>query len=296
MARNFFDQASRYAAKLDPPGFLSWLLGVPSVAFRGWLDTRRIPFPGETDRTCDTVAHLDDPARPGTAWAAVVEFQIEPRADLTFRLLIYLGQLGLEERPADGQRFEVGAIVVNLTGAGQTSCSMQYGGTAMVTRLGVAECDMGREKAADVLAGIEAGRLTRCLLPWVPLMHGGAEPGIIHKWLDLARAEPDDRRRGDFGGLALVFAEAADRSDVWKQALKGWNMVESQQVLEWMAQGKAEGGAEMLLRVLRNRFGPLPVDLETAVRSTTNLNTLETWVDLAMTSPALADFRRDAQV
>jgi hypothetical protein len=29
------------------------------LAYREWLDTRTIPFPGERDRTCDTVARLD---------------------------------------------------------------------------------------------------------------------------------------------------------------------------------------------------------------------------------------------
>jgi hypothetical protein len=60
MTPNSYDQVSRYAAKLDPPSLLRWLLGEPaaSVAFRGWLDTRTIPFPGEADRVCDTVAGL----------------------------------------------------------------------------------------------------------------------------------------------------------------------------------------------------------------------------------------------
>ena len=29
MPGNHFDKAARYAAKLDPPGFLGWLLGLP---------------------------------------------------------------------------------------------------------------------------------------------------------------------------------------------------------------------------------------------------------------------------
>jgi hypothetical protein len=38
VSQNVFDKASRFAAKLDPPGFLSWLLGLPpdGFAFRGW--------------------------------------------------------------------------------------------------------------------------------------------------------------------------------------------------------------------------------------------------------------------
>jgi hypothetical protein len=63
-------------------------------------------------------------------------------------------------------------------------------------------------------------------------MHGGAETGIIQRWIELASQEADSRRRGDFGGLALVSAEAAKRLPVWKEALKEWNVIESQQVLE----------------------------------------------------------------
>jgi hypothetical protein len=48
MPENDYDKANRYAANLDAPGFLSWLLGLPPerFAFRGWLNTRRLPALG----------------------------------------------------------------------------------------------------------------------------------------------------------------------------------------------------------------------------------------------------------
>jgi hypothetical protein len=58
---NPYDKSARYTAKMDPPGFLRWLLPrmmQGGYAFQRWLDTRRLPFPGEPDRTCDTVAEL----------------------------------------------------------------------------------------------------------------------------------------------------------------------------------------------------------------------------------------------
>src|SRR5262249_31174521 len=64
MARNVYDQAARYVAKLDPASFLRWLLRMASVLFHRWLDTRQLPFPGEADRICDTVACLEDPTTP----------------------------------------------------------------------------------------------------------------------------------------------------------------------------------------------------------------------------------------
>jgi hypothetical protein len=49
MSPNRFDQASRYAAKLDAVGFLGWLLreDAAELRFRLWLDTRTLPFPGD---------------------------------------------------------------------------------------------------------------------------------------------------------------------------------------------------------------------------------------------------------
>jgi hypothetical protein len=221
MTKNFYDQAARYAAKLDPPGFLRWVLRMAALVFHRWLDTRRLPFPGEKDRTCDTVACLEDPAIPGELWAVPAEFSIEPRGELFGRLLVYLGQLWEEERPTSerGSRYMVGAIVINLTGHGHTSRDMTLGTTGIRTCLGVAERDLEDEDAAAVLAGIAAGGIARCLLAFIPLMKGGAEAANIQEWLRLASAETDAGLRGDYGGLAVVLAEAAGRRDVWAQAL-----------------------------------------------------------------------------
>jgi len=74
---NRFDQAARYLAKLDPTGFLAWVLGV-EVLFHRWLDTRSLPFPAEPDRTSDTVACVTLPDQPRRHWAVPVEFCSRP--------------------------------------------------------------------------------------------------------------------------------------------------------------------------------------------------------------------------
>lgn len=138
-------------------------------------------------------------------------------------------------------------------------------------------------------------------------MHGGAEAAIMECWRELAAQEPDRRRRGDYGGLALVFAEAAGCLEVWKEALKEWNMIESQQVLEWMAQGEAKGKAEgmvqgeargeanAVLRLLAKRFPPGPTkDLTAAIEATTDLQRLRNWFDLAYAANSLDAFRQAA--
>jgi hypothetical protein len=267
---NVWDQASRYAAKrLDAPGFIRWLLRPPpTFSFPGWLDTRTLPFPGEPDRICDTVACFADEEHPGVWWAIPVEFGVRPQADLFGRLLIYLGHLWLEKRPTDqrGERYSVGAAVVNLTGRGRTSRDMDALLLGIRTCLQIAEHNLEEDDAAATLAEITADRLPRCVLPWIPLMQGGGDPANMARWKELAQAEPDSRLRGDYGGLALVFAEAVGRRDAWKQALEGWNVVESVQVREWMAEGEARGkviaSRALLQSLLEDRFGPLPEALQ----------------------------------
>src|SRR5262249_17828347 len=147
---------------------------------------------------------------PAVEWAVPVEFTLEPDETLFGRLLACLGFLWLEKRPTDqrGERFHVGAVVVNLTGRGRTSRTMTRHQTGMRTGLDVVERDLIAYAAADVLADIAAGTVAPCVLVWVPLMTGGAEDGNIQRWCELAAAEPDARRRSEYGGLALVFAEA----------------------------------------------------------------------------------------
>jgi hypothetical protein len=324
MTPNVFDQAARYAAKLDPLAFLLWLLPRLAAAARfvGWLDTRTVPYPGDPDRTCDTVAGLAEVTDPPRRWALPIEFQSRPDAALFGRLLEYLARLWLELRPPelpDG-RYEVGAAVVNLTGVGRTSREMRLGRTGVRTCLAVVERNLAEEDAAATLAGIEAGRLGRGLLPWIPLLHGGAEAGIIAQWKDLAAAEPDMRRRADYGGLALVFAELAGCWLAWKRALEGWNVEVSQQVLEWQAQarqegeregelrgrregerkgkregerkGKRDGKREALLDLLALRFPPaVPPDVVAAVRATNDLKQLDRWFAAAATAASLDEVR-----
>jgi hypothetical protein len=105
---------------------------------------------------------------------------------------------------------------------------MVLGPTGLRTCLGVGERNLRDEDAAAPLAGIAASHLARCLLPFIPLMRGGAEPSMIAEWKTLAQAVPDARRRSDYGGLALVFAALTDCRPLWKRELEGWNVEQSQ--------------------------------------------------------------------
>jgi hypothetical protein len=125
----------------------------------------------------------------------------------------------------------------------------------------------------------------------------------VQEWKRLAGVEADPRRRGDYGGLAKVFAELAGRADVWQTGLEGWNVEVSQVVLEWQAQalakGIALGQAEMLplvhtqlLQLLEaNLKVELPADLIAAVNGQKEPAVLDRWSALARTASSLADVR-----
>lgn len=113
-----YDQAARYAVKLEPKDLFAWLLPGADLAFARWLDTQTIPWPGEPDRRCDTVAELVPAGGLGPPWVVVLELQTRPGPDLPERLLEYLARLRREHRhgPHGQDKYPMGAAVMNLTG------------------------------------------------------------------------------------------------------------------------------------------------------------------------------------
>ncbi len=287
MPENPFDKASRFAAQMDSAGFLGWLLRLPpgGFAFGGWLDTRAVPFPGDRDRTGDTVARLERPTGDQPPWAVAVEFQTVPDPDMFGRLTDYLSMLWRHLRPDKerGSRFDVGAAVVNLTGNGLASRRMDWPEAGLTTELKVVERNLETESADELLAGIEAGRVSRCLLPWVPLMAGADNPALVDRWKVLAEAEPASQRKAEFGGIALLFAGRVGRKGLWEAKLEGWNVEESIVVNEWMAKGEARGRAAgraeavraLVLNLGAKRFGPAPTNVGDELRSIGEYERLE---------------------
>ncbi len=291
MSQSHFDQACRYAAKIDPVGFLAWLLG-ERVAFLRWLDTRTIPFPGAPDRTCDTVACITGQAGEAP-WALPVEFSTEPDEAMFGRMLEYLGRVWREQVPEDAStpRYRVAGVVVNLTGVGKASQDMRL--ARLRTCLDVDDCNMATKDAATTLDGITAETVARCLLPWIPLMWGGDRPDIILRWKELAGAEADGRLRGLYGALAVVFAESAGRRRLWKDELKEWNVRESETVLEWIAEGKLEEKVHSVLRLLEMKFPPgAPADVASLIRATDDGALLDQWFKAAFEVSSLDEFIR----
>ncbi len=232
---------------------------------------------------------------------------------------------GSKRGPTAAARYRVGAVVVNLTGRGDTSRDLRLGRTGVHTCLEVVEVNPSTHRADTTLEAIALGELPRCILPWLPLMQGGDDVDILNRWKEIAAGEPDATRRGDYGGLAIVFAEAAGRLTLWKEALKGWNMRDSQQVLEWIEQGRKEGKLEgklegeregqkkgkeqgkkegkkegkiegernALLRLLRKKFSArLPAKLVASIQACDDESRLARWFDSAIDADSLEAFRQ----
>jgi hypothetical protein len=292
-------------------GFLRWLVpeGPEALSFLRWVDTRTLPFPGEAERTCDTVADLEDTA-VGLRYALLLEFLTEPEAAMFGLVLEYATRLWREARPepqADS-RFEVVIAVVCLTGRNRTAREMRLATTPWHLRLEPIERNLADEDASATLAAMTAGLLSLVLLPFIPLMCDGTEPGIKERWKQVAQTEPDSRRRSDYAGLTLVFAELARAPHLWRNALEGWNVRQSMQVLEWQAEaekrgeergeqrgreiGRVEGKAEALLRLLEKRFRRKPpAAIVQRIQATTDLAQLETWFDAAITIGSMKEFK-----
>jgi hypothetical protein len=122
-------------------------------------------------------------------------------------------------------------------------------------------------------------------------MHRGGEPGIIQRWCKLVGPETDLRRRGDYG-LALVFAERAGRLDAWRDALKGFAMIESPLIAELLGQAEVKAKTEMLLDVIQTRYQELPEGVATAIRACTDSDQLGRWLHVALKVETLAEFRQ----
>jgi hypothetical protein len=292
-----YDRASRYLMRRNPEALLAWLLSLAAQPhdFVAWLDTRRIPWPRQPERTCDTVAHLRDLARHGLPWAVVIEFQLKPDAEMFGRLLIYLGQVWLDLRPTPhaGDRFCVAAVVVNLTGKGACGLDLSWPEAGVRTVLQPREWNLSQAVAAQILDGVAAGTIPRPVLAWIPLMQGGDDPAIMQRWLQLAAQEPDDERRGDLG-LAVIFAEAAGCADAWEKLLEGWNVVQSKVVQGWIDMGEAKGRVAAILEVLELRLGTPPTDLTDSVQQVTDPSHLRRLLALAMQAVSFEQFRKDA--
>jgi hypothetical protein len=298
MPKTSYDESSRYLAGQAGAAMMHWLpeLDATHIGFNSWLNPV-LTWPGMKERVCDAVARMVDLDRGGLPCAAIVEFQTEPDPNMFGRLLVAGGLCWLTVKPADlpGDRFELSAVVVNLTGEGDCARHMILGTTEW--KLTPRELNLGTLDAALVLEQIAAGKIPREVLAWIPVMKIVDEAAIIRRWEEIVSQEEDLARRGNYA-LASVFAEAVGRQQAWRKAVEELKMTEPQIVLDWIAKGERKGKAEMLLLVLQGLFPSLPDDLVSRVRASTDNDQLERWAKSAAKAAAAAttleEFRRQA--
>jgi hypothetical protein len=69
-------------------------------------------------------------------------------------------------------------------------------------------------------------------------------------------------------------------------------MIQSQQVLEWMAEGETKGKREALIRLLGLKFQNVPPELLATLQATDDVNRLGQWFDQAVVAQTLNNFRQ----
>jgi hypothetical protein len=127
-------------------------------------------------------------------------------------------------------------------------------------------------------------------------MTGGDDPGMIERWKALAEGEPDARRRSELAGLAKVLAGAPKRGAIWKNALREWNVHQSEAVMEWQEEAAANARAKSLLDILEMRFGTVSPELTATIHDTTTSTKLREWIKLAVKAASLDEFRQMAGI
>jgi hypothetical protein len=290
---NPFDQACRGLLRRGRVELLCWLLKVPAASLRfvRWLDTH-LTVPGQPERIGDTIAHVLRVDQNHFPWAIPVEFQVAPDALMFGRVMVNEGLVWMLEKPSEeaGDRFNLQAVVVNLTGVGRSARRMSWlpdAGTFLET----IEWNLAALDANAILEQVASGEVPRELLAWVSLMQNGGEPATIQRWLEVAAQESDPRRKADLA-LVELFADLTDRTDVWKKALEGFNVIESITYNRWVAKAKIED----VLGFLEGRFGPVPAETKEKIEATTSLEELRRLVTLAAKAGSLDEFRKTAGV
>jgi hypothetical protein len=137
--------------------------------------------------------------------------------------------------------------------------------------------------AEPVLATADPG-----LMPWVPLMQAADPPEVVlRRCREVIDQHAPAAERDQLLAVTQVFTRLRYKDPILLSILGGKTaMIESPLIREILA----ENGHKYILGVLRNRFGPVPPELETEVRSILDQTVLDAAFDLAISSPDLEHF------
>ncbi|MFO0841883.1 MAG: hypothetical protein U0797_05705 [Gemmataceae bacterium] len=290
-----FDRTCRYLLRHSAEALLGWLLGGAAFDFVQWLDTRRLPWPGQTERVCDTVAHVRDLNRGGSPWAVVVEFQSEPDPDMLGRLLEYLGKLRLDARPthpATGSRSARG-LEIYLTGLAGCAEVMDWPEAGLRTGLLPKEVHLAKLRAGDVLDAAERGEVPASSWPGFPLMQGGGEPGIAlgaaPGWLARSRM----RRGGErTSGWSLHSPNWPAVVQPWKDSLKGSGTCASRSRSRSGSERRSSRLSPGSSAHAEEAFGTVPEEGSFPRSAPQEVTRLNDWMDAFAVANSLDEFRQ----
>lgn len=137
----------------------------------------------------------------------------------------------------------------------------------------VRERYLAEESASTTLQEIEEGRIDSCILPLISLMQGAGDSAIISRWIAAAE-RADAAQRAEIGFLTRVLVELTNWATAWHDALKEWNMRESQTILAVLREGEVKAVRRIVRNLLERRFGSLDPKLVRRIEDTTDLDAL----------------------
>ena len=285
------DIGSKRLIGLAPETWARWVTGDPTVEV---LDIPSGEFQS-VSRSTDVLIRARSPDY-GT-FLIINEIQFRPDSRMPLRLRVYAALA--EERYG----LNVYPVVVNLLplspgDAAVTSYHSDFMGL-------IAHQDYRVINLWEVDAGQVLEQNWTTLLPYVPILKGGDDPVTIGKALALLRA---DEQLAEMESLLAFFAtfvmtleeigkimrwnmamlrESPWYSEIEKEGLeRGLRQGIEQGIEQGLEQGLEQGQAEMLLRVLDRRFGPLPVGLVTRIHALRSQQ-LTKVLDVALDAAAL---------
>ncbi|MGF1991884.1 MAG: Rpn family recombination-promoting nuclease/putative transposase [Nostoc sp. ZfuVER08] len=148
----------------------------------------------------------------------------------------------------------------------------------------------------EVDAEIVFGQPLPSLLPFVPILRGGAEASVVQRALQILRA---DAQLDQLESLLAFFASFVLDTPLVQQIMR-WDMailrespwyqeIEQRGIELGLQQGIQQGVLRQLIRVLRRRFGEIPQELEARLQGE-SVEKLESLMDSAIAVNSLEEF------
>jgi predicted transposase YdaD len=165
----------------------------------------------------------------------------------------------------------------------------------------VRERFLREEPAAHLLSEIRAGRQSRWMLPFIPLMKVDDNSDIVASWLELWNLESDERVKSEIAAIAQTFMQASEAETEWTKALEGLNVQKSAFLesirTESRGEGRQEGRIadriESIIETLRQKFpNELDPELISTLEQMHELDRLRQWFQFALNATSMEGFRQ----